>query len=139
MGRLVRDGYISSIKFRLILKLKTPPYKPRIPCLGRVGHIRKNTEEKTPLAMVVASGDVWGEMLCTQDLQRSICARMRITTHHIQCSWAALSGSQPTLDFHVNDQVGNAFSARWRSYQGRRRILCLWGVNSRRRMPSYVP
>ena len=71
--------------------------------------------------------------------QRSICARMRITTHHIQCSWAALSGSQPTPDFHVNDQVGNAFSARWRSYQGRRRILCLWGVNSRRRMPSYVP
>jgi len=71
--------------------------------------------------------------------QRSICARMRITTHHIQCSWAALSGSQPTLDFHVNDQVGNAFPARWRSYQGRRRILCLWGVNSRRRMPSYVP
>jgi hypothetical protein len=71
--------------------------------------------------------------------QRSICARMRITTHHIQCSWAALSGSQPTPDFHVNDQAGNAFSARWRSYQGRRRILCLWGVNSRRRMPSYVP
>ena len=71
--------------------------------------------------------------------QRSICARMRITTHHIQCSWAALSGSQPTPDFPVNDQLGNAFSARWRSYQGRRRILCLWGVNSRRRMPSYVP